>query len=123
MDNIISDSQAFNIIYDFLKRKRILREYIEESYEFHKDDFDFNVMSPYGRDNTKEIIYNNIIGYRKNSSIHSSSLESIFISFSGSLEWANSRLGSDFWRKYLVVEWREYLVNKIGHDVYFENNQ
>jgi hypothetical protein len=80
-------------------------------------------MSPYGRDNTKEIIYNNIIGYRKNSSIHSSSLESIFISFSGSFEWANSRLGSDFWRKYLVVEWREYLVNKIGHDVYFENNQ
>jgi hypothetical protein len=80
------------------------------------------MIKPFGRENTKEIIYNNIKQYSQ-MNYYGGSLSNIFTSFTGSFDWTSSRLGYAFWKKYLGDSWRNYLIKKIGHDVYFENNQ
>lgn len=117
---IVSTKEAFNLIYDYLKRNRILREYVEASYEYHmQNNLHFRMIKPFGRENTKEIIYNNIKQYRQ-MNYCGGSLSNIFMSFTGSFDWHNSRLGSAFWRKYLDRGWRIYLVKKDGNNLYLE---
>ena len=115
---VVSTKEAFNLIYDYLKKKRILREYVEACYEFHKhDNPHFRMIRPFGRENTKYIIHYNIKQYRQ-ISYYGGSLSNIFTSFTGSFDWASSRLGSAFWKKYLDDSWRKYLIKKIGYNLY-----
>ena len=108
----ISKKEAFCLIYDYLKKSRIVREFVEASYEYHKrEGHNTGAIRPYGRENTKKIISSNIEAFSRVTGTWSGFMH-IFMSFSGSFDWSHSKLGSDFWRKYLEDGWYNYLRNK-----------
>jgi hypothetical protein len=117
MGNIVTVSKedATHLVCDFLKRNRILGEFVMASYDYHKVRGNLpSISEPFGRYNAKAVIVANIEGY--SSIAHMSSLRQLFISFSGSFDWSVSKKGSDYWRKYLDDGWNKYLSDKYHCD-------
>ena len=117
VDNVtVSNEYATHLVYDFLKRNCILAEFVIASYDYHKARGKLpGISQPFGRDNTKAVIAANIERYYSScvSSAYSRrSLRQLFISFTGSFDWSESKKGSEYWRKYLNVGWNKYLSDK-----------
>ena len=115
---VISKEDALHLVCDFLKRNRILGEFVMASYDYHKvrGNLPGIISEPFGRDNAKAIIVANIKRYSSVASAYSKSLRHIFISFSGSFDWSESKKGSDYWKKYLEGGWNKYLSDKYHCD-------
>lgn len=106
----IEKETAFNLIYDFLKKNRIVREFVIEAFKYNKARGRMKTIpTPFGRDNTKGIILSLIEQY---SNLNRNSLADMFMSFDGSFEWAASTQGSSYWSGYLQYKWHEYLFNR-----------
>ena len=110
----VSNEDATHLVCDFLKRNRILGEFVIASYDYHKVRGSLpGVSEPFGRDNAKAVIVASIERYSSVAyDAYRRSLRQLFISFSGSFDWAESKKGSDYWRKYLDGGWNKYLSDK-----------
>ena len=115
---IVNNEDALHLVCDFLKRNRILSEFVMASYDYHKVRGNLaDISEPFGRDNAKAIIVANIERYFSlPSSAYGRSLRQLFISFSGSFDWSGSEKGSEYWRKYLDGGWNKYLSDKYHCD-------
>ena len=106
----VDKDTAFKLIYDFLKRNRIVREFVIEAFDYHKQFHRLgNVSEPFGRDNAKNILLFLIDHWHVSAG---SNLFSMFLSFDGSFEWATSKRGPHYWRQYLEYKWQDYLRNR-----------
>ena len=115
---ILNTEDAVHLVCDFLKRNRILGEFVIASYNFHQHREDLcNISTPFGRDNAKAIITSNVKRYATESSdTYGNSLRQLFISYNGSFDWSGSKKGSEYWRKYLECGWNHYLSDKYHCD-------
>lgn len=113
----VNSEDAIHLVCDFLKRNRILREFVIASFDYHTMRGNFtNISRPFGRDNAKAVIVANIERYFSTAYTYNRSLRHLFISFSGSFDWSVSEKGSDYWGKYLDDGWNKYLSDKYHCD-------
>ena len=114
----VSNEDATHLVCDFLKRNRILGEFVIASYDYHKVRGNLpSISEPFGRDNAKSVIVANIERYSSvEYNTYGRSLRQLFISFAGSFDWSESKKGSDYWRKYLDGGWNKYLSDKYHCD-------
>lgn len=113
----VNTKDAVHLVCDFLKRNRILGEFVIASYDYHKVRGNLpGVSEPFGRDNAKAIIVANIKGYSSVAYAYNRSLRQLFISFSGSFDWSGSKKGTEYWKKYLDGGWNKYLSDKYHCD-------
>jgi hypothetical protein len=110
----VSNEDATHLVCDFLKRNRILGEFVIASYDYHKMMGNLHGISePFGRDNAKAVIVSNIKRYTAGAyDSYGRSLRQLFISFAGSFDWSESKKGLEYWRKYLEGRWNKYLSDK-----------
>ena len=114
---LLTEGQIFYLVYDFLKKNRILQQYVLENYKFHvilRNELK-GIKIPCGRENVKKIILASIRRYFDNR-IGCCDIWSMLSSFDASFEWTRTAQGHHFWSQYLGDGWKDYLIIKLGID-------
>lgn len=109
----ITKDEAFMVIYDFLKRNRILGNFVNESYRYQNKCGHFGEVKRITADVTKKIILSNISLYCDKSH-NRGKFDEIFISYNGSFVWDSTNEGSVFWRKFLDNKWKWNVYDRYG---------